>query len=124
MDLDLLEKGATAMAPVLVLLLVFDRLDIFNLITMRTIALMVLIGGAIAGVSYYANGGVESLTHGFPIPGNNPYSLYFAPAVEETLKALPIIAMFAMNRLGFKLDAAIAGFAIGLDPGLRRVFAA
>ena len=113
MDLDLLEKGATAMAPVLVLLLVFDRLDIFNLITMRTIALMVLIGGVIAGVSYYANGGVESLTHGFPIPGNNPYSLYFAPAVEETLKALPIIAMFAMNRLGFKLDAAIAGFAIG-----------
>ncbi len=29
------------------------------------------------------------------------------------MKALPIIAMFAMNRLGFKLDAAIAGFAVG-----------
>ncbi|MBS0386011.1 MAG: PrsW family intramembrane metalloprotease [Proteobacteria bacterium] len=113
MDFDFIEKGVTAMAPVLVLLLVFDRLDIFNLITMRTIALMVLIGGAIAGVSYYANGGVENLTHGFPIPGDNPYSLYIAPAVEETLKAVPIVAMFAMNRLGFKLDAAIAGFAIG-----------
>src|SRR5512143_343443 len=109
MDLDLLEKGATAMAPVLVLLLVFDRLDIFNLITMRTIALMVLIGGAIAGLSFFANWRVMD---GFPI-GFSAYSRYVAPAVEEPLKALPIIAMFAMNRLGFKLDAAIAGFAVG-----------
>jgi RsiW-degrading membrane proteinase PrsW (M82 family) len=109
MDLDLLEKGATAMAPVLVLLLVFDRLDIFNLITMRTIALMVLIGGAIAGLSFVANWRVMD---GFPI-GFSAYSRYIAPAVEEPLKALPIIAMFAMNRLGFKLDAAIAGFAVG-----------
>ncbi len=109
MDLDLLEKGATAMAPVLVLLLVFDRLDIFNLITMRTIALMVLIGGALAGLSFFANWRVMD---GFPI-GFSAYSRYLAPAVEEPMKALPIIAMFAMNRLGFKLDAAIAGFAVG-----------
>ena len=109
MDLDLLEKGATAMAPVLVLLLVFDRLDIFNLITMRTIALMVLIGGALAGLSFFANWRVMD---GFPI-GFSTYSRYIAPAVEEPMKALPIIAMFAMNRLGFKLDAAIAGFAVG-----------
>jgi RsiW-degrading membrane proteinase PrsW (M82 family) len=113
MDLDLAVKGVTAMAPVIVLLLVFDRLDIFNLIKLWVIGVLLVVGGAIAIVAYYANGGVESLTHGFPIPGDNPYSLYFAPAVEETLKALPIIAMFAMNRLGFKLDAAIAGFAIG-----------
>ena len=113
MDLDLAVKGVTAMAPVIVLLLVFDRLDIFNLIKLWVIGVLLVVGGAVAIVAYYANGGVESLTHGFPIPGDNPYSLYFAPAVEETLKALPIIAMFAMNRLGFKLDAAIAGFAIG-----------
>ena len=70
MDLDLLEKGGTAMAPVLVLLLVFDRLDIFNLITMRTIALMVLIGGAIASLSFVANWRVMD---GFPI-GFSAYS--------------------------------------------------
>jgi RsiW-degrading membrane proteinase PrsW (M82 family) len=109
MNLDLIEKGATAMAPVLVLLLVLDRLDIFNLITMRTIALMVAIGGALAGVSFFINGG---LLDGFPIGFSN-YSRYVAPAIEEPLKALPIIVMFAMNRLGFKLDAAIAGFAVG-----------
>src|SRR5215470_3216858 len=109
MPLDLIEKGATAMAPVLVLLLVFDRLDIFNLITMRTIALMVLIGGALASLSFFINWRVMD---GFPI-GFSSYSRYIAPAIEEPMKALPIIAMFAMNRLGFKLDAAIAGFAVG-----------
>src|SRR5262245_47719893 len=102
MQLDLGLKAVTAMAPVILLLLAFDWLDIFNLIKLRVIGFLLAVGGAIAIVAFFVNGGVESLTRGFPIPGPDPYSLYFAPAVEETLKAVPIIAMFAMNRLGFK----------------------
>lgn len=109
MDHDLLLKASIAVAPVLILLLVFDRLDIFNLISFRAIGLLVLAGGAIAVLSLLANTGALD---GFPI-GFSAYSRYVAPVVEESLKAIPIVTLFAINRLGFKLDSAIAGFAIG-----------
>ena len=109
MDANLLLKALIAIAPVIVLLLVFDRLDIFNLISFRAIGLLVLTGGAIAGLSFFANGGVID---GFPI-GRGAFSRYVAPVVEESMKAIPIVVLFALNRIGFKLDSAIAGFAVG-----------
>lgn len=109
MDLDLILKAVTALAPVLILLLVFDRLDIFNLISFRTIAVLVGVGAATAGLSFLVNWRVMD---GFPI-GFSAYSRYVAPAIEESLKAAPVIWLFATNRVGFKLDSAIAGFAIG-----------
>ena len=107
--MDVLLKAITALAPVIILLGVLDRFDVFNLIRMRVIMLLVLSGALAACVAYVANGGVLA---GFPIP-IGAYSRYGAPIVEESLKAAPIIALFVMNRLGFKLDAAIAGFAVG-----------
>ena len=109
MPAELLLKALIAMAPVLILLLVFDRLDVFNLIPMRDIALLTLTGAALALFSYFAN---LSVMDGFPI-GRTAYSRYVAPVIEESMKAAPIIFLFARNRLGFKLDAAIAGFAVG-----------
>jgi RsiW-degrading membrane proteinase PrsW (M82 family) len=76
---------------------------------MRDIGLLVLVGAALALFSYFAN---LSVMDGFPI-GFTGYSRYVAPVIEETMKAAPIIFLFARNRLGFKLDAAIAGFAVG-----------
>lgn len=109
MDADLLLKALIALAPVLILLFVFDRLDVFNLIPLRDIALLTLCGIALATLSLFINGGVLD---GFPI-GFSAYTRYGAPVIEESLKAAPVIALFAMNRLGFKIDAAIAGFAVG-----------
>ncbi len=110
MPADLLLKALIAMAPVLILLLVFDRLDVFNLIPMREIGLLVLVGAALTlPLIVIAAGRVPE---GFPIP-ITAYSRYVAPVIEESIKAAPIIFLFARNRLGFKLDAAIAGFAVG-----------
>lgn len=109
MNADLIEKAVTAVAPVILLLLVLDRLDIFNLITFRMIGLLVGVGGAIAALSFLAN---WSVMDGFPI-GFTAHARYVAPAIEESLKALPMIYLFATNRVGFKLDSAIAGFSIG-----------
>lgn len=109
MDAYLLLKALIAIAPVLVLLFVFDRLDVFNLITMRFIGILLACGGALAALSWLAN---WSVMDGFPI-GLTSYSRYVAPAIEEPLKAVPIIVLYATNRIGFKLDAAIAGFAVG-----------
>lgn len=109
MDAAILLKALIAIAPVLILLFVFDRLDAFNLISLRDIGLLLAAGGALAALSFVANWRVVD---GFPI-GLSAFSRYVAPIIEESLKAAPIIAMFAYNRLGFKIDAAIAGFAVG-----------
>lgn len=109
MDADLLVKAFIALAPVVVLLVVFDRLDAFNLISAREIAFMLIAGGAVAALSFFANWRVMD---GFPI-GFSAYSRYVSPVIEESLKAAPLIFLFAQNRIGFKVDAAIAGFAVG-----------
>ena len=41
------------------------------------------------------------------------YSRYVAPIVEESAKALLIVGLVRANRIGFLVDAAIYGFAIG-----------
>ncbi|MBL8546152.1 MAG: PrsW family intramembrane metalloprotease [Hyphomonadaceae bacterium] len=109
MDTDLLVKAFIAIAPVVVLLVVFDRLDAFNLISAREIAILLGAGGAFAALSFLANWRVMD---GFPI-GFSAYTRYVSPVIEESLKAAPLIFLFARNRLGFKVDAAIAGFAVG-----------
>lgn len=109
MDTDLLVKAFIALAPVVLLLVIFDRLDTFNLISAREIAFLLLAGGALAALSFFANWRVMD---GFPI-GFSAHSRYVAPVIEESLKAAPLILLFAQNRIGFKVDAAIAGFAVG-----------
>ncbi len=109
MDADLLIKALIALAPVVLLLIVFDRLDAFNLINAWEIALLLAVGGGAAALSFIAN---LRVMDGFPI-GFSAHSRYVSPVIEEILKAAPIIVLFARNRLGFKVDAAIAGFAVG-----------
>ncbi|ANP46792.1 PrsW family glutamic-type intramembrane protease [Candidatus Viadribacter manganicus] len=109
MDGDLLVKAFVALAPVVLLLVVFDRLDAFNLISAQEILILLGAGGAIAGLSFVAN---LRVMDGFPI-GFSAFTRYISPIIEETLKAAPIVYLFARNRVGFKVDAAIAGFAVG-----------
>ena len=45
--------------------------------------------------------------------GYSNYSRYIAPWIEEALKGLVMIGLFRFNRIGYKLDAVISGFAIG-----------
>jgi len=42
-----------------------------------------------------------------------PYSRYVAPVLEECLKASIILAFILFNRVGFMIDAAIIGVAVG-----------
>ena len=51
---------------------------------------------------------IDTLPIGFSI-----YSRFIAPWIEEALKAAAIILLFRLNRIGYKLDAIISGFAIG-----------
>lgn len=98
-----------ALLPVLIMLALFNWLDAFELMNMKEIGFLLLLGG-IAAVACYPISGrmIDTLPIGF-----NNYSRYFAPWIEEGIKGLMIIGLFRMNKIGYKLDAVISGFAIG-----------
>ena len=45
--------------------------------------------------------------------GFSNYSRFVAPWIEEFIKGLAVVGLFWFNRIGYKLDAVISGFAIG-----------
>jgi RsiW-degrading membrane proteinase PrsW (M82 family) len=98
-----------ALVPVLVLLALFVWLDAFKLMSLTEILLLLLLGG-IAAIAVYPISGrlIDTLPIGF-----SGYSRFVAPWIEEAFKAAVVIMLFGLNRIGFKLDAVISGFAIG-----------
>lgn len=100
---------AIALIPVLVLLAIFVWLDAFKLMNLAEVLLLLLAGGLAALVAYPVSGRfLDTLPIGF-----SNYSRFVAPWIEEALKAIIMIALFRFNRIGYKLDAVISGFAIG-----------
>jgi RsiW-degrading membrane proteinase PrsW (M82 family) len=98
-----------ALIPVLVLLAVFDWLDAFELVNFKEILILLLLGGVAALLSWPVSGRLlDTLPIGFSV-----YSRFVAPWIEDAIMGLVIVALFRMNRIGYKLDAVIAGFAIG-----------
>jgi len=98
-----------ALVPVLVLLVLFVWFDAFKLMSFREIILLLALGG-VAGIAVYPISGrlIDTLPIGF-----SNYSRFVAPWIEEAFKAASIILLFGFNRIGYKLDAVISGFAIG-----------
>jgi RsiW-degrading membrane proteinase PrsW (M82 family) len=95
--------------PVLSFLAALQYLDSFKLLRLRFILWMIAAGGMLAIAAYHLNGEilgrleVEFLT----------YARYVAPGIEEALKASALIYLLMTRRIGFLVDAAIVGFAIG-----------
>ena len=98
-----------ALVPVLILLAIFVWLDAFKLMSLREILVLLLLGG-VAAIAVYPISGrlIDTLPIGF-----SNYSRFVAPWIEEAFKAAVIIVLFGWNRIGYKLDAVITGFAIG-----------
>ena len=104
-----LTNWSVALVPVLVMLMMFIWLDVFKLMTTwETLGLLAL-GGVTAAIAYPVSGiFLDQLPLGY-----SNYSRFAAPWVEELIKGLAIVGLFYFNRIGFKLDAVISGFAIG-----------
>ena len=100
---------AVAITPVLVLLAIFIWLDAFKLMRAWEIAALLLMGAIGAIIAWPVSGRLlDTLPIGFSL-----YSRFVAPWIEEAIKAAIMIALFRFNRIGYKLDAVIAGFGIG-----------
>ena len=98
-----------ALVPVLVMLTIFVWFDAFRLMTLKEILVLLGLGGIAAIASYPVSG---RLLDTLPIGFSN-YSRFVAPWLEEASKAAAMIGLFWFNRIGYKLDAVISGFAIG-----------
>ena len=98
-----------ALIPVLLLLAIFIWLDAFALMSRIEILTLLAFGGIAALVVYPISGRlIDTLPIGF-----SGYSRYVAPWIEEAAKAIVMIVLFRFNRIGYKIDAVICGFAIG-----------
>ena len=100
---------AVGVLPVFLLLGALVVIDSYKLVALRSV-LWSIGAGILAGVAgYVVNIGLS------PLLGLGPdrYSLYIAPVVEESLKAVGVLYLLSRNRVGFVVDGAIHGFAIG-----------
>ena len=98
-----------ALVPVLLMAALFAWLDVFKLMSVWEMLGLLILGGITALAAWPISGQMlDALPMGFSF-----YSRIVAPWIEEALKGLAVILLFAGNRIGFKLDAVISGFAIG-----------
>ncbi|MBS0326742.1 MAG: PrsW family intramembrane metalloprotease [Proteobacteria bacterium] len=95
--------------PVLGFLAALFWLDSYGLVAARIVIAVIVAGFAAAGVCYEVNGALIGWT-GLDFV---TYSRYVGPLVEEFAKGLVVVALVRMNRVGFLVDAAILGFAVG-----------
>jgi len=109
MNLAMLAPTVVGLLPVVTFLAVLLYLDSYKLVKLRTVVAVVACGAAAAIASYQINAVALML---FPLDLSG-YSRYVAPAVEELLKGAIIVVLIRMHRIGFLVDAAICGFAVG-----------
>jgi RsiW-degrading membrane proteinase PrsW (M82 family) len=107
--LEQIAHWGLALVPVLVLLALFNWLDAFKLMRFREILVLLVLGGLGALAAYPVSG---KMLDTLPIGFSN-YSRFVAPWIEEAIKGAIVIALFRLNRIGYKIDAVISGFAIG-----------
>lgn len=106
---EILVKGPVGLLPVLLFLVVLLWMDSYKLVRLRTVLAVIAVGGIAAVAAMYLNGWLIAWLD-WPL---QPYSRYAAPLVEELLKAAVIVYLFRTSRIGFLVDAAIMGFAVG-----------
>jgi protease PrsW len=100
---------AVSLAPVVALLAGLAMLDSFKLVRMRSLAVALLAGGCAALVCWPH--GRLLTQHGIVTPAH--YARYLAPLVEETVKWVYLAYLLRTRRIGFLVDAAILGAAVG-----------
>jgi len=106
---DILVRAPVGLLPVIIFLVVLVYMDSYKLVSLRSVLLVIALGSLTALTAMYLNGWLLGIT-GIPF---KPYSRYVSPLLEETLKALVIVYLFRTNRIGFLVDSAIMGFAVG-----------
>jgi protease PrsW len=102
-------NAAVALVPVLVFLCVLVAMDSFKLVPLKIVVRLIAAGA----VAAHAAGMLHGALMDRHWATDTVLFRYVAPITEETLKALPIVYLVFRKRVGFLVDAAILGFAVG-----------
>jgi RsiW-degrading membrane proteinase PrsW (M82 family) len=100
---------ALAVVPVLLLLALLRLMDTFKLVRLGAVLTTIAAGAAVAIALLPLHAWLLDAT-GLPL---KTLTRYVAPVSEETLKAAVVIALLWRRRIGFLVDAAVHGFAVG-----------
>lgn len=111
---DLLSTAPVGLLPVLLFLVVLVYMDSYKLVSLRTVLWVIFAGALLPVAGYWLNGYAIQLL-GWDLQA---YTRYAAPVLEEGLKASVMIFLFRIHRIGFLVDAAILGFAVGAGFGV------
>lgn len=84
-------------------------LDSYKLVTLRTTIITIWVGCVVAGICLATNSSLLPVMAG----DTKMYSRYIAPLIEEVLKGAYILYLVYSRRVGFMVDAAVTGFALG-----------
>ncbi|MGH7129835.1 MAG: PrsW family glutamic-type intramembrane protease, partial [Planctomycetaceae bacterium] len=109
MHTDILITAPVGLLPMLAFLAALVYLDSYKLVAFRAVLWAIAAGGLLTVAGYFLN---DFLLQLLPFePGS--FSRYVSPVTEEALKALVIVCLFRTHRIGFLVDSAIMGFAVG-----------
>lgn len=100
---------AIAFLPILIFLIFMRLIDSFKLVKLRQTLTAIFVGTISAVLAIYSNYNLIVL---FELDIAN-FSRFIAPISEELFKFLFIIYLIQSRKVGFVVDAAILGFAIG-----------
>ena len=100
---------SVSVIPVFVFLASLVFLDSYKLVRFRSIALAIAVGCLAGAVSFVVNTWILHATGMSALI----YRRYCGPLLEEFVKSMYLIYLIRMKRVGFMVDAAIFGFAIG-----------
>ena len=109
MTFHIIAVSVVSLLPVLTFLVVLLYFDSYKLVRPRLILAIVGCGAAVAAVSYALN----ALAIAVLDISVASYARNVAPPIEESLKAAIVIVLIRTHRIGFPVDAAICGFAVG-----------
>jgi RsiW-degrading membrane proteinase PrsW (M82 family) len=105
----LLLQIALSGLPVLLFLGALEVIDTYQLLPLRRVLRSLAAGGGVALVCYALNTSLYWLG----IVSPDRWARFGAPVLEELAKGLYVVWLLRSNRLGFMVDSAVAGFAVG-----------
>jgi len=105
----LLAQAGLSLLPVLIFLFALELIDTYKLLTLRRVLRTVAVGCGVAIICYALNTAIYRT--GLVSPA--VWARSGAPVVEEFAKCLYVAWLLRTNRVGFMVDAAVSGFAVG-----------
>ena len=109
MTADFVQHALLGLLPVCCFLAALVYLDSYKLVPLRWVVGTIILGCATGLAGYPLN----SISLQWFDLGFTAHTRYVAPIIEEALKATVVWVLMRNNRIGFLVDAAIFGFAVG-----------